>query len=178
MELGRISHQGFQTAAQSSESIAGPLAAAGVTHLTHRDSTSLSCGEARRVHIARALAQLWWPLPDRKTRHLFLDEPTASLDLAHQGKVLEQARIFADSGGAVLAFLHDLNLAAAFADRLIILCGGELRADGTPARMLTPALIRDVWGVEARDEGDDPVIVSISYRGHKAQDRSKLRAAE
>jgi len=108
---------------------------------------SLSGGEKQRVHLARALAQIW---EASEGRALLLDEPTSSLDLAHQHGALREARRLADAGVAVLAILHDLNLALAYADDVILLHGGRLAAAGPVGAALTPGRIREVFGVECR----------------------------
>ncbi|OYW49292.1 MAG: iron ABC transporter, partial [Rhizobiales bacterium 12-68-15] len=81
---------------------------------------------------------------------LLLDEPTASLDLAHQLLVLEVARAHAVAGGGVLAILHDLNLAAMCADELVVLKAGRILAAGPPAEVMTSDLLRDAFGVRAQ----------------------------
>jgi iron complex transport system ATP-binding protein len=98
------------------------------------------------VHLARALAQIW-DSPDDGNRYLLLDEPTASLDLAHQHNVLRTARSLADAGTGVLAVLHDLNLAAQYADRVLLLQEGEGVASGPPAEVFTPDAIHRVFGL-------------------------------
>lgn len=110
---------------------------------------TLSGGEKQRTHLARALAQIW----DRDCgggRVLLLDEPTSNMDLAHQHATLRQARRLAEEGAAVLAVLHDLNLAMMCADDAWVLQQGRLAAQGPIVATLTPALIREVFGVEAR----------------------------
>jgi iron complex transport system ATP-binding protein len=108
--------------------------------LAERMLGELSGGERQRVVVARALAQ--------ETPILLLDEPTAHLDLGHQAAVLGLMRRFArDEGKAVLAVVHDLTLAARYCDRLVMLRGGSVIASGTPAEVLTPARLRDVYGV-------------------------------
>ena len=100
----------------------------------------LSGGERQRVVVARALAQ--------ETAILLLDEPTAHLDLGHQAGVLDLMRRCArDDGKAVLAVVHDLTLAARYCDRLVMLRGGSVVASGAPADVLTPQILRDVYGV-------------------------------
>ncbi len=121
------------------------MAAADVTHLHGRDYLTLSGGERQRVHLARVLAQIW----DVENACLLLDEPTASLDLAHQQLTLVQARTVAERGGAVLVILHDLNLAARFADRILLLDRGQMLALGSPWQVLERERIRSVFGVEA-----------------------------
>jgi iron complex transport system ATP-binding protein len=126
------------------------LERAGVAHLAERRYPTLSGGEQQRVHLARALAQLDGPAaPDapRAPRYLLLDEPTASLDLAHQHAVLALARAHAEAGGGVLVVLHDLNLAAQYADRLAVLRGGRLLAEGRPAEVLDPGLVHAAFDV-------------------------------
>ncbi len=125
--------------ARDAEITEDALRAAGVHALAERVATTLSGGEWQRVLLARALAQ--------QPSVLLLDEPTAHLDLAHQWETLTQARALAHEGGkAVLAVLHDLNLAAAFCDRLLLLSEGRIAAQGTPAEVLTPALLEKVYG--------------------------------
>ena len=111
-----------------------------------RSFPTLSGGEAQRVHLARALAQIW-DSPDDGNRYLLLDEPTASLDLAHQHNVLHTARSLADAGTGVLAVLHDLNLAAQYADRVLLLQEGNGVASGPPAEVFTPEAIYRVFGL-------------------------------
>jgi cobalamin transport system ATP-binding protein len=102
----------------------------------------LSGGERQRLLLARALLQ--------SDRLLLLDEPTAHLDIGHELDLLDRVRRrVRSSGGAVLAAMHDLNLAARFADRIVVLSRGRRIEDGPPAEVLTPALLREVWGVDA-----------------------------
>jgi iron complex transport system ATP-binding protein len=98
---------------------------------------SLSTGEQQRVTLARVLAQ--------EAPALLLDEPTASLDIRHQELVMQIARESADGGAAVLAVLHDLNLAAAYADRVAILSRGRLTACGAPWNVFSDTLLSDVF---------------------------------
>ena len=117
--------------------------------LPERDFPTLSGGEQQRVHLARALAQIWTP-PDAGHRYLLLDEPTASLDLAHQHQVLQTAAGLVADGVGVLAILHDLNLAAQYADHVVMLRRGTLHAKGPPGDVLTPAGVEDVFGCPVR----------------------------
>ncbi|MGU3494424.1 heme ABC transporter ATP-binding protein [Xanthobacteraceae bacterium A53D] len=114
-----------------------------------RSYGSLSGGERQRVQLARALAQVEVMDPD-KPSYLLLDEPTASLDLAHQLLVLREARAHADGGGAVLAILHDLNLAAMAADELVVLVDGAIMASGPPKEVLTDDLLARAFHIKAR----------------------------
>ena len=107
-------------------------------HLAGRGVLSLSGGERQRVLVARALVQ--------EPRILVLDEPTNHLDIRHQIELLAMLR---GTGLTVLVVLHDLNLAAAVCDRLGVVLGGRVVAEGTPAEVLTEALVRDVFGVAA-----------------------------
>lgn len=109
-----------------------------LAHLSHRLFSTLSGGEKQRALIARALAQ--------QPGLIVLDEPTNHLDVRHQLEILELLR---GIGLTIVTTLHDLNLAAAFADRVLLIAGGRLIADGTPAEILTQASIRDVFAVES-----------------------------
>ena len=108
----------------------------------------LSGGEQQRVQLARVLAQVWEPVVDRTPRWLFLDEPVSSLDIAHQLQVMRIARDFAGAGGGVVAVMHDLNLTAMFADRVILLAGGACLATGSPAEVMTSPLLSRAYGCD------------------------------
>lgn len=122
------------------------LEAAGVGAFADRAYPTLSAGERARVQFARVLAQIWEPV-DAGPRHLLLDEPTASLDLLHQHEVLATTRTFATSGIAVVAVLHDPNLALMYADRAVLLDGGRIVADGPVRDTLVPSRIESVFGI-------------------------------
>lgn len=107
----------------------------------------LSGGERQRVHIARGLCQLASArLFEPGPKVLFLDEPTSSLDLAHQRLALRAVREEAGRGTAVLAVLHDLNLASAYCDRLLMMDGGIIVADGAPAEVMREDILSKVYG--------------------------------
>ncbi|WP_321504553.1 ABC transporter ATP-binding protein [uncultured Methanoregula sp.] len=112
----------------------------GIAHLKDRSIRTLSGGEWQRVLIARALAQ--------DTRVILLDEPTSHLDLSHQSDILSLMRNLAASGSTIIGVFHDLNMAALYCDRLIMIRNGQIVADDIPARVLTPEKIRDVYGAD------------------------------
>ena len=114
--------------------------------LEDRIYPTLSGGERQRVHLARVLAQIWEKT--ESPRYLLLDEPTSNLDLTHQHQTLKIARGFADQAVVVLIILHDLNLAAQYADRILILQNGKIAAFGTPDEVFTPETIQKTFGVK------------------------------
>lgn len=116
------------------------LSDAGVAHLAGRSIRTLSGGEWQRVLIARALAQ--------DTRVLLLDEPTSHLDLSHQSDILALMRDLASSGATIIGVFHDLNLAALYCDRLIMIQDGQKVAEGSPEDVLTPERIHTVYGAD------------------------------
>ncbi len=147
--------------AQDERIIEEALHAAGILELAERTATALSGGEWQRVLFARTLAQQ----PDV----LLLDEPTAHLDIQHALQALELARALAHrEGKAVLAVLHDLNLAAAFCDRLLLLSAGRIAAHGTPDEVLTTQNITHVYGahvwVGRHPTLDRPLVLPIPTR--------------
>lgn len=123
----------------------------GVAHLMGRTYTELSGGERRRVQLARVIAQLR-PAEDPSATCLLLDEPTAALDLAQQHAVMRSLRALTREGGSVLAVVHDLGLAARYADRLAVMAGGRLRAVGGVDQVLEGPLLGEVFGVDVRVE--------------------------
>jgi iron complex transport system ATP-binding protein len=106
----------------------------------------LSGGEQQRVQLARVLCQVWAPVLDSQPRYLFLDEPVSSLDIRHQLTIMDIARDFAGQGGGVVAILHDLNLAAMYADRLCVMHRGQFSATGAPGDILNDRLVETVFG--------------------------------
>ncbi|WP_273789170.1 heme ABC transporter ATP-binding protein [Bartonella sp. ML70XJBT] len=105
----------------------------------------LSGGEQARVQLARVLCQIWKPIYNGIPRWMILDEPIASLDIQHQIIVMDIAKQFAHSGGGVLAVLHDLNLAAHYADNMILLKKGEIYCEGNSSAVLTTQNLHDVY---------------------------------
>lgn len=132
------------------------MAVADTLEFRRRDFRSLSGGERQRVVLASALAQ--------EPETLLLDEPTSFLDLKHQLTMYRLLRELSAQGLLVVAVTHDLNLAVAHSDRIIVLDRGRLAADGAPDQILTPDTIRDVFGVEAevrRGPAGRPLIVYV-----------------
>lgn len=147
VEMGRYPHRHHPNADEA-HIVQLAMQATGVTHLADREVATLSGGERARVHLARALAQAWHPLPDGSARWLLLDEPTAALDLQHQHACMQLLRHRADQGLGVVAVLHDLNLALRYAhDVVLVPGGGQTVIMGLCHDVLTPQRIQQVWGV-------------------------------
>lgn len=113
-----------------------------------RNYLTLSGGEKQRVQFARVLSQIW-ERPESGYRYLFLDEPLNSLDISYQHEFLQEAAILAKHNTVLIAVMHDINLAAQYADRLFFLKEGELIKYGKPHEVLTTELIKHVFNVEA-----------------------------
>lgn len=126
------------------------LMLADAAHLRGRRYLHLSGGEQQRVQFARALVQCLVAHSPGAVHYLLLDEPTASLDPRHQqGLMSAVARLAKEEQVGVLAVLHDVNLAARWCDRLLLLGNGRAIACGSPAEVLQPAILRDVYQTEA-----------------------------
>ena len=128
-----------------------------VLHLADRRFTTLSGGEKARVSLARTLAQ--------NTDIIFLDEPTAALDLRHQEDVMHTARELTGAGKAVVVVLHDLSLAGAYADRIALLAAGRLAMVGTPEEVLTASLVEEAYGlpvqIMSQPETGRPIVLPL-----------------
>jgi iron complex transport system ATP-binding protein len=143
-----VSVPGFGTAPGDARAAAlSALDAVGLRGLAGRLYVHLSGGERQRVHVARALSQLSYATRrPGETWCFLLDEPTASLDLAHQSLVLAAIRAQARLGAAAVAVFHDLNLAATLADDLVLMEGGRVMATGSPGAVLTDELLSAAYG--------------------------------
>lgn len=141
--LGRTPHLSLLEGPgpEDSDIARAALSRVGADAIANRQFHELSGGERQRVLLARALAQ--------EPTLLLLDEPTSHLDVQAQLKTLELLRSLADDGTAVFAALHDLTLAARYADKIVVVHHGRVVASGAPAATLTPELIQDVYGVRA-----------------------------
>jgi iron complex transport system ATP-binding protein len=145
VRLGRIPHRsGFaRHTAYDDQVVVSALTRVGALHLAQQPFHGLSGGERQRVLIARALAQ--------ETDHLLLDEPTNHLAVRYQHEVLNLVRGLAvDGGRAVVVVLHDLNLAATYCDRLVLLHQGRVAASGPPTEVLTPEHLHPIYQVDVR----------------------------
>ncbi|WP_405064614.1 heme ABC transporter ATP-binding protein [Kribbella sp. NBC_01505] len=153
--MGRAPWYGTERADDDERAVRTALETADIAAFTDRVFSSLSGGERARVSLARTLAQ--------EAQLLFLDEPTAALDLHHQEAVLQLARESAAGGDAVVVVVHDLNLAAGYADRVAVLSRGKVVADGNPAEVLTAELLTEVYRhpveVWPHPESGTPVIL-------------------
>lgn len=132
--LGRLAIEGAEDRRIAREA----MRSVDVDHLAERPIDQLSGGEKRRVFLARALAQ--------QPKILLLDEPTAFLDLGHQAQLLAHCRELAAGGLCILAVLHDPNLAAAYADRVVLMQQGRIVEQGAPTSVLTAARLEALYG--------------------------------
>ena len=161
VEMGRSPWAGRDTAHEDARIVEAAMASTDVTHLGERHYPSLSGGEKARVSLARVLSQT--------TDLVLLDEPTAALDLKHQEQVMRIARRLAAEGRGVLIIMHDLTLAAGYADRVGVLTEGALLGPLPPGEMLQPALLTEVYQVEveviAHPQTGKPLILPIRRPG-------------
>jgi iron complex transport system ATP-binding protein len=158
--------------------VATALEKAEVAHLADRIYQTLSGGEQQRVQFARALVQLSAGREASADQVLFLDEPTSHLDMSHQLQLMDEVRSLAASGVATFVTIHDLNLAAAYADHLVVMRGGRAVAQGKPHEILTTALIAEVFGLDSRiGEPAPPGSAFVLPHAH-AERRRSLRSGE
>ncbi|RYC67090.1 MULTISPECIES: heme ABC transporter ATP-binding protein [Spirosoma] len=144
--MGRYPHYGAHPSPADYSIAAAALETVGMQSFNNRIVSTLSGGEQQRVQLARVLAQVW-TIPNGL---LLLDEPTTGLDLLHQHQLLDVARQMAQRGFAVVAVLHDLNMAAQYADQILMLRAGRLEAYGTPNDVLTASLVERVFGLPVK----------------------------
>lgn len=165
--MGRYPHFGNTPKAADKAIVTAAMEEMQVSHLRSRPFQSLSGGEQQRVQVARVLAQLQ---DENKgtgnSKLLLLDEPTSSMDILHQQLLLEKSRELAGRNYAVVMVLHDLNLAARFADTIVLLKKGELLAAAPVEDVMQPDILKDAYGIELdilrSDAYDHPIIVPVS----------------
>jgi ABC-type cobalamin/Fe3+-siderophores transport system ATPase subunit len=157
VQLGRIPHQAWwqSLGAEDAAAVEEAMLQAEVAHLRQRLVTTLSGGERTRVLLARIFAT--------RPQLILADEPVASLDPYHQLHVMELLRQHANAGGAVLVVLHDLNLAARFCDRLLLLDEGRVRDCGAPAEVLGGDAVSSAYGLQVTLHHVDGELV-LTYR--------------
>jgi iron complex transport system ATP-binding protein len=143
VELGRFAYGGrlSRLSAADAAAVDSALAACALEALQHRPTDTLSGGELARTHVARALAA--------GAPVLIADEPVAALDPAHQWRIMDVIARYVAGGGAALAVLHDVALAARFASRLAFMRGGRVLADGAPKDVLSSELLAQAFDVSA-----------------------------
>ena len=164
--LGRLPHS---TGRKYDTDVAfSALEAADVEHLAFTHYPLLSGGEKQRVQMARVLCQIWDPPVEDITqgqRYLLLDEPTSALDLSHQHMCLSIAKRLAGEGVGVLSILHDLNLAAQYADKILLLGDGEIVNQGHPQDILTQEQISSLYGIDVlvmnHPVNQHPLIITV-----------------
>ena len=148
IEMGIVGEYGIDIDTHTTDRVQNILELLQLQELKDRNVRTLSGGEQQRVHIARALVQIWQEKSYLDPRFLLLDEPTSSLDLAHEMKVIEILKEEVRKGLGVLAIFHDLNLTAHFADRVALLYEGKIAALGTPKKVLQPKILQDIYGLK------------------------------
>jgi iron complex transport system ATP-binding protein len=173
---GRHPHQGIfsRWSREDDAAVAAALEATQTTALAERPVDELSGGQRQRVWIAMALAQ--------QTDLLLLDEPTTFLDVSHQIEVLDLLTdLNRARGTTIVMVLHDLNMAARYADHLVALTAGRVHAAGTPTDVLTEANVRAVFGLDCRviadPTSDAPLMLPIG-RHHTADPAEPLATAD
>lgn len=144
-EIIRLGLKAGGHAAQTNEIAEAALAKVGLQGFSQRLLPELSGGERQRVQLARVLCQIWEPVGDLGPRWLIMDEPVASLDVHHQISLMELARDYAARGGGVIAVMHDLNLSALYAEKIVLMNDGVIAASGDPRSVFTAGTLCDVF---------------------------------
>lgn len=144
--MGRYPHFNGRPLSTDHEIVEESLKTVGISSLTERNINTLSGGEQQRVHLARVLAQVSYSNPAKKGL-LLLDEPVSSLDIQYQHVVLDIAKNKSQQGHTVICVLHDLNLAAQYADRIVILKEGTKYVDDIPTLALDAKQLEEIYNI-------------------------------
>jgi iron complex transport system ATP-binding protein len=161
--MGRYPHFGGRPGPLDEQIVDEMMSFFDVTEFATRNYQTLSGGERQRVNFARVLAQLWrddHASDAGRSRYLFLDEPLTFLDIRHQIDFMKKIRAFGSAADVVtVGVVHDLSLAARFADQIVLIDNGRLVANGMPDEVLSAENIRKVFDVE-------PLFVSVDSTTH------------
>ena len=161
--MGRRPHLNWRTSEEDAEKVLDTLHMLHIEDLAMRDINELSGGQMQKVFIARALTQE----PDL----LLLDEPTSNLDIRHQLEVMHTIKsIVKKKGISAIMAIHDLNLAARYADRIVMMNSGTIFSDGAPAAVLTRDNIKQVYGVDAEVNYNNGKLYIVPTRALKQTD--------
>jgi iron complex transport system ATP-binding protein len=166
--LGRLPHLKSRWSGFSDldhEMVEGVMEWLGILRFRDRPCLNLSGGEFQKVLLARALAQ--------DTEILFLDEATANLDMHHAVEIMDLVRDRAGRGKTVIAVMHDLNLAAAYCDRVLLMKKGTVHYQGTPKQVYSPEVIRDIFGMDLYLSEDEEGVPFVLPRVSKLNKRGQ-----
>jgi ABC-type hemin transport system ATPase subunit len=171
--MGRYPHNSGRPQQHDHKVVREVMEITGTASLAERSLMTLSGGEQQRVHFARVLAQVY----DQEQPILFLDEPVNNLDLPYQYQLLDTIHGIARKGGLVVVVLHDLTLAARYADRIMLLKSGRVAAQGTAEAMLNPDILEFTYGLPVQvvhDHAGNPIISPQAGSPHKQVEHNAL----
>ena len=156
VELGRMPHKTGKK--RDTEIVDAALHLMDIAYLKNRDYMLLSGGEKQRVQLARVFCQIWDD-DNNSPRLLLLDEPSSSLDLGHQHHLMKAIKKFAEQGVTIVVVMHDINLAARYADKMLALLCSEQVAYGEPKQVVTEKIMQRLYGLNVE-------VLFSSKQGH------------
>ena len=159
IEMGWVNRGESIYASEFENAVIDVVTKCGIKDLINRNFNTLSGGEQRRIHFARTLLQLWRPSDSKDPKYLLLDEPTANLDLTYEVKLLNIVKEAANEGTGVMLVLHDLNLAAKFSHKIVLLDRGSVVKIGTPTEVLNSKILSKVYDIEIKVQ-EDPLFIT------------------
>jgi len=159
IEMGWVDRGQSDYAEEFENAVMDIVLKCGVENLIHRNFNTLSGGEQRRIHFARTLLQLWRPSDAKDPKYLLLDEPTANLDLTYEVKMLNIIKEVSNEGSGVMLVLHDLNLAAKYSDKIILLSNGKIVEIGSPKDVLKAELLSLIYDIDIKIK-EDPLFIT------------------
>ena len=159
IEMGWVNRGESIYASEFENAVIDVVTKCGIKDLINRNFNTLSGGEQRRIHFARTLLQLWRPSDSKDPKYILLDEPTANLDLTYEVKLLNIVKEAANEGTGVMLVLHDLNLAAKFSDKIVLIDKGGVVKIGAPKEVLNSKILSKVYDIEIRVQ-EDPLFIT------------------
>ena len=159
IEMGWVDRGQSDYAEEFENAVMDTVLKCGVENLIHRNFNTLSGGEQRRIHFARTLLQLWRPSDAKDPKYLLLDEPTANLDLTYEVKMLNIIKEVANEGSGIMLVLHDLNLAAKYSDKIVLLSDGKIIEMGSPKDVLKAEILSEIYDIDIKIK-EDPLFIT------------------